>query len=146
MSSTCQKQFDSKPAVTTDQRQLVARLRESQLFRDYQNAFQNATGMPLGLRSLKSYDVALSKSDGANPFCVLMAETRTGCAQCLEMQASLEQQANLEPASLHCFAGLCDTAVPIRVGDQLIAFFCKRARCCCTSQIRRSLVGPRASC
>ena len=28
----------------------------------------------------------------------------------------------MEPASLHCFAGLCDSAVPIRVGDELIAF------------------------
>ena len=28
----------------------------------------------------------------------------------------------MEPRSLHCFAGLCESAVPIRVGDKVIAF------------------------
>lgn len=102
--------------------QLVARLETSTLFRDYQAAFKQATGMPLGLRPLKSYDKAFSDEEGANPFCVLMGQTHRGCAQCLEMQAALERTAGLEPASLHCFAGLCDTAVPVRVGDELIAF------------------------
>ena len=38
------------------------------------------------------------------------------------MQVALEKDAELEPKSLHCFAGLCDSAVPVRVGDELIAF------------------------
>jgi AraC-like DNA-binding protein len=38
------------------------------------------------------------------------------------MQSELESEAKLEPKSLHCFAGLCDSAVPIRVGNELIAF------------------------
>jgi ligand-binding sensor protein len=38
------------------------------------------------------------------------------------MQEDLEKKAGMEPRSLHCFAGLCDSAVPIRVGDELIAF------------------------
>ena len=28
----------------------------------------------------------------------------------------------MDPRSLHCFAGLCESAVPIRVGDKVIAF------------------------
>ena len=31
-------------------------------------------------------------------------------------------KAQLEPKTLKCFAGLCETAVPVRVGEKLIAF------------------------
>jgi YesN/AraC family two-component response regulator len=34
----------------------------------------------------------------------------------------VEKEAALAPKTLKCFAGLCDSAVPIRVGDNLIAF------------------------
>ena len=53
---------------------------------------------------------------------MLLARTNAGCANCIKMQADLEQKAGMEPKSLHCFAGLCDSAVPIRVGGELIAF------------------------
>ena len=103
-------------------RRVVDKLSGAQLYRDYQRAFREATGMVLEIRPLKSYDKAMGLVDGANAFCAILAQTNQGCAQCLKMQADLEQQAGLEPKSLHCFAGLCDTAVPIRIGDQLIAF------------------------
>ena len=38
------------------------------------------------------------------------------------MQRKVEEEAKIEPMSLKCFAGLCDSAVPIRVGENLIAF------------------------
>ncbi len=38
------------------------------------------------------------------------------------MQKKIEDQANLKPKTLRCFAGLCDSAVPVRVGEDLIAF------------------------
>jgi len=101
---------------------LAQRLSSTQLFKDYQKAFRDATGLPLAIRPAKAYDQALRKADGENPFCALMAQTNKGCANCLKMQKDLEEKAGLEPASLHCFAGLCDSAVPIRVGDELIAF------------------------
>ena len=34
----------------------------------------------------------------------------------------MEEAADLKPKTLKCFAGLCDSAVPIRVGEDLIAF------------------------
>ena len=32
------------------------------------------------------------------------------------------QGIRLEPKTLKCFAGLCDSAVPVRVGENLVAF------------------------
>lgn len=103
-------------------RALVDRLSSTQLYKDYEKAFREATGLPLAIRPARAYQNALRASDGENPFCALMAGTNQGCANCLKMQKDLEEKAGLEPRSLHCFAGLCDSAVPIRVGDELIAF------------------------
>lgn len=101
---------------------LVARLSETQLYKDYARAFREATGLPLAIRPARAYENALQGKEGENPFCMLMGRTNAGCANCIKMQADLEQKAGMEPRSLHCFAGLCDSAVPIRVGGELIAF------------------------
>ncbi len=101
---------------------IVARLSGTQLYQDYERAFQKATGLPLAIRPVAAYENALAGSNNENPFCAILAKTNQGCANCLRMQEQLEKEAGLEPKSLHCFAGLCDSAVPIRVGDELIAF------------------------
>ena len=80
------------------------------------------TGLPLAIRPAQAFDNALKGVKGENAFCAILAKTNQGCANCLKMQAHLEQEAGLEPKSLHCFAGLCDSAVPIRVGEELVAF------------------------
>lgn len=100
----------------------VGRLSEHRIFKDYQDAFHAATGLPLAIRPAKAFENALQGTKGENPFCAIMAKTNKGCANCQQMQAHLEKEAGLEPKSLHCFAGLCDSAVPIRVGDELVAF------------------------
>ena len=101
---------------------LSSRFSESQLFKDYARAFRQATGLPLAIRPAKAYHEILQKQDDGNPFCMLLARTNAGCANCVKMQADLEKAAGMEPKSVHCFAGLCDSAVPIRVGGELIAF------------------------
>lgn len=61
--------------------------------------------------------------ENENPFCSLMAGRSKTCAACLEMQENLtNRQQNGEPVTISCFAGLCDTVVPIRLGDQLLGF------------------------
>ena len=40
----------------------------------------------------------------------------------MQLQKKVEVEARLEPKTLKCFAGLCDSAVPVRVGENLIAF------------------------
>jgi len=100
----------------------VRKLSSSQLYQDYAEAFHQATGLPLAIRPVAAYENALKGTAGENPFCAIIAKTNRGCANCLSMQQELEKKAGLAPESLHCFAGLCDSAVPIRVGTELIAF------------------------
>ncbi|MEO7799367.1 MAG: helix-turn-helix domain-containing protein [Opitutaceae bacterium] len=103
---------------------LYSALSESAMFRDYQHAFTRATGLPLTLREPGSPQGCASPQNpgSGSPFCALMAQTSGACASCSALQKKLEGSADLPPKTLKCFAGLCETAVPVRVGDKLIAF------------------------
>lgn len=100
----------------------MAQLRGSQIYRDYESAFRDTTGLPLNLRPIEAFDLPHSHDPNENPFCALMATTNQSCAACLQLQRKVEEHARLEPKTLKCFAGLCDSAVPIRVGENLVAF------------------------
>ena len=113
---------DSSETPVRRSRAIVDQLTRSQLYRDYEHAFQEATGLPLALRPVESFDLPHQDSPNENPFCALMASTNQTCAACLQLQRKVEEGAGLAPKTLKCFAGLCDSAVPIRVGEDLIAF------------------------
>ena len=56
-----------------------------------------------------------------NVFCGLVADTVGGCAACLAVQNRLAT-AEENPATETCFADLCDSAVPLRVGGRVVGF------------------------
>jgi AraC-like DNA-binding protein len=101
---------------------LVAQLKRSQVFRDYEKAFRETTGLPIALRPIEAFDLPYHGDPKESPFCALMAQSNHSCAACLQMQKRVEDAARIEAKTLKCFAGLCDSAVPVRVGSNLIAF------------------------
>jgi AraC-like DNA-binding protein/ligand-binding sensor protein len=114
----------SDPAESPSRRSraIVGQLARSEIYRDYERAFRDATGLPLSLRAVEAFDLPHQGEQNENPFCALMATSNQSCAACLQLQRKVEESAGLEPKTLKCFAGLCDSAVPIRVGEDLIAF------------------------
>ena len=101
---------------------MVAQLKASQIFRDYQQAFRDTTGLPINLRAIEAFDLPHHGDPKENRFCALMARSNHTCSACLTLQRRVEEEANLEPKTLRCFAGFCDSAVPVRVGEHLVAF------------------------
>ena len=101
---------------------VLARLSKSAIYRDYELAFTSGTGLPLTLHAPDMLRAVRHARRQENPFCTLMANTTQWCAQCYALQCRLEQEAQLKAKTLKCFAGLCETAVPVRVGDKVIAF------------------------
>jgi AraC-like DNA-binding protein/ligand-binding sensor protein len=97
-------------------------LRETQIYQDYRKAFTRSTGLPLRLRDATQAGTTLEFGKGSSSFCRLMEKTNVSCEACLAMQRQLEEKARIEPKSLKCFAGLCETAVPVRVGENLVAW------------------------
>lgn len=103
-------------------RELVEQLKKSQIYRDYEKAFRETMGMPINLRPIEAFNLPHHGDPKEAPFCALMAQTNQTCSACLQLQKRVEEEAKLEPKTLKCFAGLCDAAVPVRVGENLVAF------------------------
>ena len=97
-------------------------LLSSKLFQEYERAFTEATGLPIALRPVDSWQLPLHGKQNEGPFCALMAERSRACGSCLEVQEKLAQAANGQPATSICPAGMSDTVVPVRLGDRLIGF------------------------
>jgi ligand-binding sensor protein len=51
-----------------------------------------------------------------------MAKSSRSCAACLQVQQELVEGEPGESTSVMCFAGLCDTAIPVSVGSNIIGF------------------------
>lgn len=107
------------PSPTTD-RNIVPHLQRSQIFREYVKAFETTTGLPLALRQRGTFQSPLHQSKQVNAFCTLMAGRSQTCAACLRLQQEIETTAVSEPQTLECFAGLTESAVPVRIGEQVL--------------------------
>ncbi len=103
-------------------KQLVEQISQSRIFQDYERAFSDATGLPLSLRPVETWQVPHRGKKHQNPFCALMAQHSRTCAACLEVQDKLAEDTGQTDKTVTCFAGLQDTAVPIRLGNQLAGF------------------------
>jgi AraC-like DNA-binding protein/ligand-binding sensor protein len=101
---------------------VLSRLQQSELFREYQQAFEATTGFPLVLRESGSFQTPLQGSKRMNPFCALMTQTNKTCSACLQLQQRVEAEATQEPKTLQCYAGLSESAVPLRVGDMVLGY------------------------
>ena len=93
---------------------LLEALISSKLFQDYERAFTDATGLPIALRPVDSWQLPLHGKPNEGPFCALMAERSRACGSCLEVQEKMAQAATDGPATSLCPAGLSDTVVPVQ--------------------------------
>jgi AraC-like DNA-binding protein/ligand-binding sensor protein len=103
-------------------RALVEALANSRVFQDYERAFTEATGLPVALRAVESWQLPHHGHPNESPFCALVLETSRACASCLQVQEKLSVGAAEEACTVNCPAGLCDTAVPVHLGERVIGF------------------------
>ncbi len=117
--------METTPAPATEHREttgLAALLQSSEIFRDYQRAFQSITGLPLALRAAGSFQPPMQGTKLGNPLCALLAGKNKTCAACLETQQRLESASGQQAGTAQCFTGLNESAVPIRVGEKIIGY------------------------
>ena len=117
--------YERNMPIAAEDRQdhsLVEKLRRSQIYRDYERAFRETTGLPLALRGGGEFDLPHHHDPNENPFCALMAGTNRTCSSCLRLQQRVAETARGGCTTLRCEAGLYDSAVPVRVGEKVVAF------------------------
>jgi AraC-like DNA-binding protein len=106
----------------TGNRALLEALVSSKLYHDYERAFSEATGLPVSLRPVEAWQLPLHGKRNENPFCQMMAQKSKACAACLQVAEELSQTATNEPQTVTCQVGMCDTAIPVKLGERLIGF------------------------
>lgn len=101
---------------------LVEVLVASRIYQEYERAFTEATGLPVTLRPVESWQLPHHGRRNENDFCSLMAQKSRSCAACLQVQQQLVESATDSAQTLTCMAGLSDTAVPVRLGEKVVGF------------------------
>jgi AraC-like DNA-binding protein/ligand-binding sensor protein len=101
---------------------IVERIARSEIYQDYERAFSEATQLPLALRPVEVWRFALEGKRYENPFCAMLAKCNRTCAACLETQKKMDDVPGTGARTVTCFAGLCDSAVPLQAGEKLIGF------------------------
>ena len=103
-------------------RALVDALVNSRIYRDYERAFGNLTGLPIALQPVETWQLPHHGKRNENELCALLSQKSSACAACLLVQERLCVQAATEPQTFVCPVGLSDSAVPVRMSDRLIGF------------------------
>src|SRR5215472_16534159 len=97
---------------TNGDKGLIEALMGSKVFEDYERAFTEATGLPVALRPVESWQLPHHGKRNENEFCAIMASKSRSCASCLQTQEQLAQKATGEAYTITCGAGLCESMVP----------------------------------
>ena len=107
---------------STSNRALVEALANSRIYRDYESAFSDITGLPIALQPVETWQLPHHGKRNENAFCALISKKSRACAACLQVQERLCQKAAHTADTVVCPVGLCDTAVPVRLSDRLVGF------------------------
>jgi AraC-like DNA-binding protein/ligand-binding sensor protein len=105
-----------------ENRELIDTLRRSKLFRSYEQVFSEATGLALAIRPLEFWQLAHHGKKHENPFCALLAENPTSLAVCLRAHQEMIDHTGVLPHIVTCPFGLTETAVPIKLGEQIVGY------------------------
>ena len=76
-------------AAANSDRALIEALSNSKVFQDYERAFTEATGLPVALRAVESWQLPHHGHRNESPFCAMVLETSRACASCLQVQEKL---------------------------------------------------------
>jgi len=103
---------------------LFDRILQSDRFRIYQDAFRLTTGLPLRMVP-SDPDIWCLDDQNVNrsPFCEALNICDAACSACQDTNRRLMREAEINgPSTCHCFAGLCATAVPVKMGASVVGF------------------------
>ena len=125
--SVCSTLQESTQAVgefraQDETRELLKAIANSKVFTEFGRAFTEATGLSVTLRPVESFQLSFHDGRNQGPFCALMARENRTCGACLHAQSRASEAAVENAQTSVCYAGLCETVVPLRLGSRLIGF------------------------
>src|SRR5207245_3379718 len=108
-------------ARSSDQ-EVMLHLSRSQIFKDYEQAFSEAVGLPLNIRAHNSWSPSHHGKTDHDSFAAILARFNQAAAACLRAQTASSQESASTTRTVTWFAGLSESAVPVYVGDHILGF------------------------
>src|SRR5213594_1367289 len=108
-------------ARSSDQ-EVLLHLSRSQIFKDYEQAFSEAVGLPLNIRAHDSWSPSHHGKTDHDSFAAILARFNQARAACLRAQTDASQEPSSTTRTVTWFAGLSESAVPVYVGDHILGF------------------------
>jgi len=103
-------------------KEMIEQLAGSEMFQEYERAYNTATGLPLTLQPVESFDLSFKGKNCENAFCAMMAGNNKACASCLQMQDKVRQEGKEKVSIATCAYGLGEASIPVRLGEKVIGF------------------------
>jgi AraC-like DNA-binding protein/ligand-binding sensor protein len=97
-------------------------LTKSAIFRDFENAFHKLTNLPLHYIPMGSDEAVDGITEHDNPLCSHFQGDSSVCGTCAMMHERLREQGHSESYTAQCFAGLTESVVPVKLGEEVIGF------------------------
>src|SRR6266576_5089932 len=97
-------------ARSSDQ-EVMRHLSRSQIFKDYERAFSEATGLPLNIRRHDSWSPARHGKEDRDSFASILARFNKARAACLRAQTDASGESDSTRRTVTWFAGLSESAV-----------------------------------
>src|SRR5213595_185424 len=117
-----QGEMSKRSAARSSDQEVMVHLSRSQIFKDYERAFSEATGLPLNIRGHDSWSPAHHGKRDHVSFAAILARFNKARAACLRAQTDASQEPDSTMRTVTWFAGLSESAVPVYVGDRILGF------------------------
>src|ERR1700739_2501937 len=108
-------------ARSSDQ-EVMLHLSRSQIFKDYEQAFSEAMGLPLNIREHDSWSPAHHGKEDHDSFASILARFNKARSACLKAQSDASREPDSTKRTVTWFAGLSESAVPVYIGDHILGF------------------------
>jgi AraC-like DNA-binding protein/ligand-binding sensor protein len=103
---------------------LVRKLRDSSIYKIYEKAFREATGLTLMLQPVatESWRTPCQDGNSKNTFCQMLNSGSSACGACVRSRCGLAGGAEDRLNTVGCFAGMRESAIPIKIGNSTVAY------------------------
>src|SRR2546430_14890393 len=114
--------MSKRSASRSSDQEVMRHLSRSQIFKDYERAFSEATGLPLNIRRHDSWSPARHGKEDRDSFASILDRFNNARAACLRAQTDASGESDSTTRTVTWFAGLSESAVPVYVGDHILGF------------------------
>ena len=109
-----------KNTFRSSDQEVVRHLSRSRIFKDYEEAFSEAMGLPLNIRAYDSWSPSNHGKEDHGSLASILARFNKARTACLKAQTDASRAPKSTTRTVTWFSGLSESAVPVYAGDHIL--------------------------